>query len=271
MFFSTLKKKQVLSHQLLEKFEEFKVLSEGTDTDSIFDSGYSNDEILNTTFNSIVKVKNGEYPYERDSVLFEKIEYNFPLISSLMSIKEKDTKIKIIDFGGSLGTLYFQNKILLEKLDRNYEWSVVEQKHYVEKGKEYLEDKNLKFYFNLDEIEIDNSSSLIIFSGVLQYLKNYKKIIHSAIEKKPAFIYVDRTSFNSEPFEVLTLQTVPSYIYNAQYINRFFEYDKLIQCFEGYELIFEFDSFCDESTKILYNNKYIDVNWRGFFLKRIQK
>jgi putative methyltransferase (TIGR04325 family) len=268
MIFKIFRKNENVSHQVIETFDEFKVITDHSNLDNLYNTGYTSDEILNTTFNSIIRVKNGEFPYERDSVLFDKIEYNFPLISALMSVKSSGNKIKIVDFGGSLGTLYFQNKKILDQLNIDYDWYVIEQKHYVDKGKLFLEDEKLKFFYNLDEINLCNNSSLIIFSGVLQYLKNYKEIINQAIDKNPEFIFVDRTSFISDMSEVLTLQSVPSNIYNAKYINRFFNYDELINCFVGYEIIYNFDSFCDQPTKIFYQNNYIDVTWSGFFLKK---
>ena len=53
-------------------------------------SGYESSVILETVKNALLKVKNGEAVYERDSVLFDKIQYSFPLLSALMWISSKN-------------------------------------------------------------------------------------------------------------------------------------------------------------------------------------
>ena len=58
---------------------------------------------------SILKVKNGEAVYERDSVLFDEIHYSQPLLSAFdKSII--DNRLHIVDFGGSLVSSYFKNR-----------------------------------------------------------------------------------------------------------------------------------------------------------------
>ncbi|WP_343556013.1 hypothetical protein [Sphingobacterium sp.] len=70
---------------------------------------YEANLILNRTYQSMLEIRDGHAVYERDSVLFEKKEYPFALISSLLYIATKnDLKLKVIDFGGSLGTTYYQ-------------------------------------------------------------------------------------------------------------------------------------------------------------------
>src|SRR5688572_21124448 len=62
--------------------------------------GYSSMEILAKVKKAVLKVKNGEAVYERDSVLFDKIEYSWPLLSSLMWVAAKNNNsLKVLDFG----------------------------------------------------------------------------------------------------------------------------------------------------------------------------
>ncbi|SDK81148.1 putative methyltransferase, LIC12133 family [Pedobacter sp. ok626] len=72
-------------------------------------SGYEAGNILEKTKQSLLKIKNGEATYERDSVLFDKKEYPYAIISSLLYIAVKNgNKLNVIDFGGSLGSTWFQ-------------------------------------------------------------------------------------------------------------------------------------------------------------------
>src|SRR5690349_18481872 len=58
--------------------------------------------ILEITKNALLKVKRGEAAYERDSVLFDKKEYPFPLLSFLLhSAVSKKKPLHVLDFGGS--------------------------------------------------------------------------------------------------------------------------------------------------------------------------
>ena len=46
--------------------------------------------IFEKTKQSLLKVKNGEAVYERDSVLFDKKEYPYAIISSLLLLSEME-------------------------------------------------------------------------------------------------------------------------------------------------------------------------------------
>ena len=47
-------------------------------------SSYNSQEIFEKVRIATLNVKNGIYPYERDSVNFDKIEYSYPLLVSLI-------------------------------------------------------------------------------------------------------------------------------------------------------------------------------------------
>ncbi len=51
--------------------------------------GYDAANILEKVKDAILKVKNGEAVYERDSVLFYKIEYAYPLLSASVVVNGK--------------------------------------------------------------------------------------------------------------------------------------------------------------------------------------
>ena len=46
-------------------------------------SGYETQVIINKVKESLLKVKNGEFTFERDSVLFADVEYSWPVLSAL--------------------------------------------------------------------------------------------------------------------------------------------------------------------------------------------
>ncbi|MBI3006142.1 MAG: methyltransferase, TIGR04325 family, partial [Ignavibacteriales bacterium] len=114
-------------------------------------TGYDSPEILNTVTQALLKVKRGQAEYERDSVLFDSIEYSWPLLSGLMlAAAQNYGKLSVVDVGGSLGSSFFQNRKFLAYL-KSVRWSVVEQKHFVEAGKAHFENSRLRFYSSLME------------------------------------------------------------------------------------------------------------------------
>ena len=67
--------------------------------------GYEAGPILDKTKNALLKVRNGEAVYERDSVLFDKKVYPFSVISALLyTAIECGNSLNVLDFGGSLGS-----------------------------------------------------------------------------------------------------------------------------------------------------------------------
>jgi len=201
--------------------------------------GYDSDEIITKVKNSLLKVKNGDAKYERDSVLFDKIQYS-PIILAGLLLSKKNNSLFILDFGGSLGSTYFQNKKFLDKI-KDVKYSIVEQKNFVETGKKYFQDNQLKFYENIDECLKKENPNTIILSSVLQYLEEPYKFLKSILNKKFEIIVIDRTPFIQNK-DRITIQKVNPKIYNASYPCWFFNEEKFKKLFIGYELIEEFDT-----------------------------
>ena len=87
------------------------------DTAKKLTTGYECDNIVDQVKDSLLKVVKGEAAYERDSVLFNEAEYSWELVSSLLFIASfHDNSLNIIDFGGSLGSTYYQNRFFLNGL-----------------------------------------------------------------------------------------------------------------------------------------------------------
>lgn len=227
--------------------------------------GYEDELILEKCKLALLKVKNGEVPYERDSVLFDKIEYSWPLVSSLLWIASRNNNnLNIIDFGGSLGSTYFQNLFFLKELNR-LSWNIVEQRHFVQCGKDCFEDEYLKFYYTIEECLEKETADVILFSSVLQYLEEPYKLLHDVISRKIRYIIIDITGFIDSTDDRLTVQKVPPHIYNASYPAWFFNKDKFIDFFTGsYNLVAEFPGYIGEVINI--DNKPL-AGYRGFIFE----
>jgi putative methyltransferase (TIGR04325 family) len=221
---------------------------------------YDDNIILEKVKSALLKVKNGEAVYERDSVLFDKIQYSWPLITFLMKVAlENEGKLNVMDFGGSLGSSYFQNKSLLN-LGNGLKWNVIEQKHFVDCGKMYFEDESLKFYYEIESCLLENNPDILVLSGVLQYLENPYYWISVFNQLKFKYIIVDRTAFIASEKEIIKIQNVSETVYDSDIPAWFFNKDKFIKAFDKYDLVCEFQ---DETASSIYiKSKY--CYWAGF-------
>ena len=216
------------------------------DTAKKLTTGYECDNIVDQVKDSLLKVVKGEAAYERDSVLFNEAEYSWELVSSLLFIASfHDNSLNIIDFGGSLGSTYYQNRFFLNGL-HSLKWNVVEQPNFVKEGKLYFENETLKFYNSIEECIFNTKGkiSAVLFSSVLPYLETPYNILEEVFNHKIKFIIVDRTGFTLDDKERITVQKVPSSIYKASYHCRFFARTSFVKFFEdnGYELMYDFDA-----------------------------
>lgn len=180
-------------------------------------TGYDAEHILAKVLDATLKVKSGEAAFERDSILFDEIEYSWPVTAGLMwAAACCGGRLDVLDFGGALGSSYFQNRKLLDTLS-NVRWNVVEQSHYVQAGKIHVQDERLRFYFSIDECLDENQPNVVLFSGVLQYLsdpfQSIKKILTSNID----VVILDRTIVNPSSLNNIYVQYVPTSIYPASY------------------------------------------------------
>ena len=214
-------------------------------------TGYDSDVILEKVKAAVLKVKNGEAVYERDSVLFDSIEYSQPLLDAFLLIAgESDNQLHVVDFGGSLGSSYFQNRSFLSSV-KKLEWSIVEQKHFVDCGKKFIEGEQLKFFFTIDEALNNQKSNVLFLSSVIQYFEKPYELIEKCLSYNFDYIIVDRTAFLEFDKERITVQIVPESIYKASYPAWFFNEQKIIKAFSGkYELVNGFDSKFDPREKL---------------------
>jgi putative methyltransferase (TIGR04325 family) len=227
--------------------------------------GYDAQNILEKCTSALIKVRDGDAAYERDSIIFQKIEYNFGLVTGLLKAAlENDGHLCVLDFGGSLGTTYFQHKNLFREL-KSLKWCIVEQAHFVKSGKDNFENDELKFYLNIDECLKENKPNVLLLGGVIQYLSHPQEFIESVLIYKFPYIILDRTSFVAQCDDLVCLQNVPEFIYKASYPCHFFNKEKFLSLFEKkYTNIAAFS--LDFSPPMVVEKK--TLYWEGFIFKK---
>jgi len=229
-------------------------------------AGYDTDVILERTRDSMLKIKSGEAVYERDSVLFDKKEYPYSMIAFLMlSASLQKRPLNIIDFGGSLGTTYYQLKEFLTP-DLCASWNIIEQEHYVTCGKANFENEVLKFYSSIDACQAEKKIDCIVLSSSVQYLEKPHEFLKKLAAYNFDFIIFDRTAFNRGEGDRLTLQVVPPSIYPASYPAWFFDMDFFLGHFSyRYKVVANFRSYVEGEANLLIDGKVAGTG-QGFYL-----
>lgn len=225
-------------------------------------TGYDDPLILKKVLDSALKVKRGEAVYERDSVLFDSVEYAWPLLAGLLWIAGRNGgRLNVLDFGGALGSTYFQNRKFLNSL-AEVRWNVVEQPHFVEAGRANIQDGQLRFYKSIAECLDENRPKVVLLSSVLQALREPDKLLGEVTGLGVDHILIDRTGFTDDGGRKrLYVQQVPERIYKASYPIWLFNEKEFVRSItsRGYELIESFAALDKLDERGV---------WKGFLFTR---
>jgi len=182
--------------------------------------GYDAANILEIQRASMRKVRDGRAVYERDSVVFDEIEYFFPILAALLLIASRNNnRLSVLDFGGALGSCYYQNRGMLSHLE-TLSWHVVEQAHFVAAGQAEFQNDQLRFFPTIGESVAASRPDVVLLSSVLQYLKDPVDLLAQIAALGVEYILVDRTPILEAGGERIVVQTVPPSIYPASYACR---------------------------------------------------
>lgn len=190
-------------------------------------TGYDVADILDRVVLATRRVVVGEAAYERDSVVFDRVEYSWPLLASLLQIAAERRSLRVIDFGGSLGSTLRQNRNYLGRLKIPLAWRVVEQEHFVAAGQEFA-DGILGFYRTIGEADRDGTD-VVLFSSSLCYLRDPGVLLDQVAASTARYLILDRLPVIEERKDRIALQKVAEPIYTASYPVWLFSRDKLLR------------------------------------------
>ena len=208
--------------------------------------GYNEEHILQRIIQTTDKVKKGEAAYERDGILYDKVNVNFHLLNALLLVASRNgNKLTVIDFGGSLGTSYYQNIQYLSHLV-SLNWCIIEQPEFVEAGKKSFENEHVSFYHTIDEcLAVHAKPDLVLISSTLQYINKPYELLNNIQSFNIPYLMLDLVGYNDRNKDRITVQHVPPVFYGveASYPCTFFDRSKLeAQLEENYTKKFDFIS-----------------------------
>ena len=207
--------------------------------------GYDSDSVIEKVRKAAKLVFDGEAVYERDSVVFDDIDYSYPLLASLLFAAANSESLRVIDFGGALGTTYQQNRRFLSKIKRTCQWRVVEQEKFVSIGKREFTNETLSFYSTIEEAYKDGVD-VVLFGSSICYVPNPYIFMEKAKATRAPYVIFDRTPTTNLKEDTFAVQNIPPSIYKASFPIRNFSYTNITKCFKDedeYELIEEW--VCD--------------------------
>lgn len=205
-------------------------------------SGYDSSNITKVLIEATRKVVDGRAVYERDGVVFDSIQYSWPLLAALLGAPRSTNTLRVIDWGGSLGSTYRQNREILNQAGLDLEWHVVEQRHLVKIGRSEFVDDKLNFLYSLEDVPQQNFD-VAIFAGSICYVKNPQEVLRQTSIKAPARIIFDRTPESKSQNDEIGVQKVGRAIYKASYPIRAFAPGRLGKMLgPTYRLTFEWVS-----------------------------
>ena len=214
--------------------------------------GYDSNLIINKIYKA-AKLVPKKKEYERDGINFDEIQYSWPLLSSIL-LAINYNKLNVLDFGGSFGTTFFQNRKFL-KYVKKVEWNIVEQKKIFNIAKNT---NFINYYESIDDIK--TKPDIAIFCCSLCYLEDPYGILKKIINIRPNFIAVDRTPFTKEKKDLFGIQIVNKKIYPARLPITCFSFDKFTNFFKKEYILIE--------KWVSTEQPELSDNYKGFLFKK---
>ncbi len=225
--------------------------------------GYDAPSILRQVVAATERASTGEVAFERDGITFDDPETRWPVAAALLlAASRNEGRLRVLDFGGSLGSVYWQHRRLLADIDVS--WGVVEQSDFVREGARFASSE-LNFHSSLEDFLLAGEPDLILLSSVLQYLPEPLVILDSLSRTSASFLLIDRTPVSALPRAIATVQQVPAEIYKASYPAWILSESELLASLGAHwTLLEDFPGIePDMST-----SSGTEFRWRGYLFRR---
>ena len=216
--------------------------------------GWSSKAIIDKTLPNALKVRDGLIAFEQDGVVRKTIVYSPTILAFLHLVHARSNHIiNLIDFGGGLGTNYFQNRKILKRLpNTKIRWNVVEQDTFADLGMTHFANTELTFNKTLEDLLSGPPSHFggLLFSGSLQCVPTPFSLLEEAIEAGINIIAMDRLLLSPTRQHAVYIQHPdPNIYYSASYPVWCFAKDVFIAWFgyRGFKLVEHFTSDPDKA------------------------
>jgi putative methyltransferase (TIGR04325 family) len=221
--------------------------------------GYDAPSILRQVTAATERASTGEVAFERDGITFDEPETRWPVAAALlMAANRSGGRLRVLDFGGSLGSVYWQHRRLLSDIELS--WGVVEQQDFIREGARFA-NSELSFHPSIDEFLSAGKPDLILLSSVLQYLSAPHEILESLSATGATYLLIDRTPVSALTHDIATVQRVPEQIYKASYPAWILSESQLLESLsDRWTLIEDFPGIEPDMA----TSTGVSFSWRGY-------
>lgn len=226
--------------------------------------GYEDETILNHVKASSLALFNLADSCAAPRTYLEK-NYNFQTLLALLYIMAAEQRLSVLDFGGALGHTYADVGRLLRGLG-DMEWSIVEQKNFVDYGINWKRGggAGIEFFYQVEDALHKNINCLLL-SGVLQYLDKPYEYMERFIRCNFQYIVINRTPIFGKRDRIV-IQKVHPDLYEASYPAWIFAEGSLeAYLARSYRPLF----FWDTAEGMPLDGGRRHVGFKGMILRRI--
>jgi putative methyltransferase (TIGR04325 family) len=143
-------------------------------------TGWDSPRITELALAAALKVKNGTAAFERDSRTYDRIIYSPTILAALLLAVARYRRLNVIDFGGGLGSNYFQNVKMIRALaETPISWNVIERPALAKIGAEQFQTVELRFHAEFAAARLENA--VLLFTSSLQYVPDAFGFLEEAI------------------------------------------------------------------------------------------
>lgn len=225
-------------------------------------AGYGNTEILERVQQAVKKVMLGDAKFERDSVTFSAAELEWPLWGLIGWCRVQGKPLRILDFGGSLGSKFLQLRPFLDESE--IEWRVVEQQAFVDAGNALFSGYPIGFYSSIAGATEGWRPSLVYVGSALQYLEDPFGTLTQLSSLRAEYFLLDKTPIR-RGVELTANQRVSPDIYAAEYPMRIFSKTEVTEHMSEWWDLLSIDTLPASTTYTDRGNAFswLRILWRA--------
>jgi putative methyltransferase (TIGR04325 family) len=155
--------------------------------------------------------------------------------------------LRVVDFGGGVGDIFFEARSLFQFAGRALDWQVIDLEDVVRYGTDHLQGDGLSFHLALPDMS--RPPDVVIAAGVLQYLPEPYATLRHLIALGADWVVLNRTPVLSGDAERQMIQRVPSHLGGGHRPLRLLSESRLLETWAGdYAVLSAFDWRHSESV-----------------------
>ena len=120
-------------------------------------------------------------------------------------------ELRVFDFGGNIGNLYYSYLGYLRRASRVVDWTVYDLPNTIEEGRRIASERGVRELQFTDSIEGFSGNHILLISGAFHYWEKSVQEFLEQLPHSPAHIIVNRTPVHNTQPSFITVQYRKSY------------------------------------------------------------